>query len=80
MSLSKKLDLWAQQFQQEGREEGRQEGLKTGEALALQKLLAKRFGTLPTDLVSLIGSASTEQLERWLDRVLDADSLDEVFR
>jgi hypothetical protein len=30
-------------------------------------------------LVAHIGSANTEQLEQWGDRVLDAASLEEVF-
>jgi hypothetical protein len=39
-----------------------------------------RFGPLPSDLVAQLGSATAEQFERWGDRVLDAASLDGIFR
>jgi hypothetical protein len=61
-------------------EKGIEKGIAQGEALLLQRLLARRFGPLPSDLAARISSATTEQLERWGDRVLDAASLDEVFR
>ena len=54
--------------------------LDTREALLLQRLLVRRFGPLPNDRVIQISSATKEQLEHWSDRVLDADSLDDVFR
>ncbi|MDN5843968.1 MAG: DUF4351 domain-containing protein [Alcaligenaceae bacterium] len=47
---------------------------------ALQRLLAKRFGPLPSDAVQIISSASAEQVDAWLDRLLDAHSLDDVLR
>ncbi|NBP36567.1 MAG: DUF4351 domain-containing protein, partial [Betaproteobacteria bacterium] len=48
--------------------------------LVLQRLLTKRFGPLPNDVLGQIRSASSTQIDSWLDRVLDAASLDEVFR
>ena len=50
------------------------------EALVLQKLLTKRFGTLPRALVIAISAASATQIDVWVDRVLDAASLEDVFR
>ncbi len=64
---------------QEGVQQGVQQGMQQGEALALQKLLARRFGTLPASAVEQIANARAELLEVWLDRVLDAASLEEVF-
>ena len=72
MTLAKSFDAWAQQHEQKG--------IEKGEALLLQRLLARRFGPLPSDLVAHIGSATTEQLEGWGDRILEATSLEEVFR
>ncbi len=64
---------------QAGKQEGRQEGRQEAESLVLQRLLVKRFGVLPKDKKAAIAVASSEQLEIWLDRVLDAESLESVF-
>ena len=83
MTLAERFDQWAQQYEQRGKQagwqEGRQEGRQEGEALLLQRLLTRRFGALPADRVTQIRAASSEQLERWSDRVLDAKTLAEVF-
>ena len=73
------LQKGQQQGRQEGRQEGRLEGEQTGEARLLQRLLTRRFGALPADCVTRIRTASSGQLERWSDRVLDASTLAEVF-
>ena len=75
MTLAERFDQWAQQYEQRGKQAGRQEG----EALLLQRLLTRRFGALPADCVARIRAASSEQLERWSDQVLDAKTLAEVF-
>lgn len=62
-----------------GMQAGRQEGRQEGESLVLQKLLVRRFGPLPAEKKAVIAVASSEQLEIWLDRVLDAESLESVF-
>ncbi|MEF8699704.1 MAG: DUF4351 domain-containing protein [Candidatus Accumulibacter sp. UW20] len=75
MSLTDRLDSWAKEHEEKGLEKG----LEKGEALALQRLLVKRFGALPPEYVARIGAASGGEIEAWLDRVLDACSLDAVF-
>jgi len=72
MTLTDRFDAWAREYEQKG--------IEKGEALLLQRLLVRRFGPLPSDVVAQLGSATTTQLERWGDRVLDAASLDDVFR
>ncbi|MBK6998766.1 MAG: DUF4351 domain-containing protein [Rhodoferax sp.] len=62
-----------------GIKKGMQQGIQQGEALALQKLLVRRFGALPASAVEQIANARAELLEVWLDRVLDAATLEEVF-
>jgi hypothetical protein len=47
--------------------------------LALQRLLAKRFGVIPMETVSLISQAPLEDIERWFDRAIDAKALSNVF-
>jgi flagellar biosynthesis/type III secretory pathway protein FliH len=68
-----------QQGKQEGKQEGLQEGKQQGEMLALQRLLAKRFGVIPMETVSLISQAPLEDIERWFDRAIDAKALPDVF-
>jgi len=92
MTLDHRFEVWARGHEQrglergllEGRQEGRLEGLQAGlqkgEQLVLQKLLTKRFGPLPAEVLGHLNSASTEQIDTWVDRVLDAGSLEEVFR
>ncbi len=69
--LAERLEEWAHAYKAEGKAEG--------EALALQKLLKKRFGGVPADVPAKISAASLEQIDAWLDRVLDARSLDDLF-
>jgi hypothetical protein len=63
----------------EGQRQGQRQGRKQGEAMALLRLLGRRFGALPEAVTARVTLASTAEIERWLDRVLDASSLDEVF-
>ena len=58
-----------------GIEKGRQEG----EAALLKRLLARRFSTLPDVVQVRLTTATIDQLEEWPIKVLDAESLDEVF-
>jgi len=60
----------------EGRQEGRQEGRLEGELLILQRQLIKRFGPLPAWAETKLRQASSEQLERWGEQLLDAESLE----
>jgi predicted transposase YdaD len=81
--LADKVEEWAKAYiaegKQEGRQEGRQEGLKQGEVLALQRLLAKRFGVIPADTIALIANAPVADIERWFDSAIDAKQLSDVF-
>jgi len=82
--LADKLEVWAKAYIAEGKQEGRQEGeikgRQEGEALALQKLLAKRFGVIPVEITAKIASASLEQIEQWFDSAIDAHLLTDVFK
>jgi hypothetical protein len=65
---------------QEGRQEGHQEGRQEGEMVMLRRLLTQRFGPLPDGVEQRLHAATVQALERWADRVLDAQHLDDVFR
>ena len=77
--LADRLEEWAHGYIAEGKQEGLQEGKQQGEMLALQRLLAKRFGVIPMETVSLISQAPLEDIERWFDRAIDAKALPDVF-
>jgi len=63
----------------QGQAEGRVQGQAEGQRQALQRLLARRFGELPLSALRKLELASVEQLDTWLSRVLDANSLDELL-
>ena len=69
-------EVWLEQ----GRAEGLVEGRAEGKAAALTQLLERRFGSLPQEVASRIVEADLDELDAWLDRVLNAASLDAVFR
>lgn len=58
---------------------GRVEGEAKGGAKALLRLAERRFGALPAAARDRIMAADSATLESWLDRVLDAPSLEAVF-
>ena len=73
--LAERLEEWAHGY----KAEGVQEGMQQGETLALQKLLTKRFGVIPSDITARIASASREQIESWFEQAIEAGRLDDVF-
>jgi putative YhgA-like transposase/uncharacterized protein DUF4351 len=78
---------WTQEWKREGLEEGlekglekgRKEGRRDGEAALLVRLLEFKFGTLRPEDYARIDAADAERLLAWGERVLTAESLDEVF-
>ena len=66
--------------EQRGIEKGLQKGIPQGEAQILRRQLTRRFGPLPAWAEARLTQATTDTLELWADRILDAASLDEVFR
>lgn len=45
----------------------------------LLRMLTRRFGSLPADVVARVQQAGTPELEYWADRILDATSLQDMF-
>jgi len=45
----------------------------------LLRQMEKRFGLIPPRVHERVGQASVEQLDDWLDRVLDAESIEDVL-
>ncbi len=51
-----------------------------GEALLLLRLQSRKLGELPEDKRRMIESADSERLLQWSERVLTAQSLDDVLQ
>lgn len=64
---------------EKGLQQGMQQGMQQGEALALQKLLTKRFGAVVAATTAQIEAADSLQIGVWFDRAIDAPSLAAVF-
>ncbi len=78
---------WADEMRKEGREkgrkegrqEGRQAGLLAGKRETLLRLLDTKFGPLPEHTLSLVQAMeSVDELDDYLDRILEAKSLAEM--
>ncbi len=67
---------------EEGLEEGREEGREKGRQSIIQRLFAKRFGrdVLAPLFQERLSKATPEQLDLWAEKLLDAKTIDEVFR
>jgi hypothetical protein len=55
------------------------QGLSQGISQALRRILTQRFGPQPPIAEARLQSATTQQLEAWTDRVLDAQLIDEAL-
>ena len=62
-----------------GIKKGIQLGEQKGEAKILKRQLSRRFGILPDEVEQRVDLASPAELEVWADRVLDAQTLPEIF-
>lgn len=71
---------WTHQWKAEGLKEGLKEGRQEGATTILQKLLERKFGELPPATRQRLKSATAGELETWSLNVLDATTLDEVFK
>jgi predicted transposase YdaD len=92
--LAERITQWTEQAKNEGILQGRMEGRREGEsfgllrgklegqAAILQRLLLRRFGQQLAEerFREKLHNAQPEQLETWAERILDAQSLDDVFR
>jgi flagellar biosynthesis/type III secretory pathway protein FliH len=82
--MSERATLWYEQWRQEGKAEGLREGLeqgrRQGEAELLMRQLRRKFGSVPRKIQTRLRNAQPEQLLDWGERLLTANSLEEVFQ
>ncbi len=69
-----------QEWTREWEARGLQKGLHEGEARVLLRQMRHRFGPTPAWAEEKVMAADLPTLERWAEAVLDAGSLEEVFR
>ena len=69
-------ERWKADARAEGKAEGRAEAM----AATLLKQLTRRFGSVPVEIAQRVRSAGPDQLDAWLDAVIDAPTLEDVFR
>jgi predicted transposase YdaD len=74
------MTSFAERFREEGMQQGRQEGIQQGEVAVLLRLMERKFGHRLTDVDrQLVASADTETLLKWSDRILSANSIEEIL-
>ena len=69
----------ADEWVQEGIQQGIEQGIPLGEARVLKRLLVYRFGKVPAWVEAKLTGADQASLERWVERVLEATTLEAVF-
>jgi hypothetical protein len=72
------MSVMAQEREQ-GRLEGRAEGKAEGKAETLLRLLNRRFYGVPEAYRTQVLAADADQLDAWIDAVLDAETVEGVF-
>jgi hypothetical protein len=68
-----------QQGRAEGEARGRAEGEAKGRAEILRKQMTLKFGPLSPEMAKRINSAAITDLDRWSERVLSAQRIEEIF-
>lgn len=68
-----------QRGEQRGEKRGEQRGLQRGEATMLLRLMRHKFGDLPEAACRRVETADPDTLLTWSERILTADSIDEVL-
>jgi hypothetical protein len=62
-----------------GERKGELKGKLEGESTLLERLIIKRFGSITENTRTRLRTATSDQLEIWAERILDAHTLAEVF-
>ena len=74
---------FAKKYYSEGRSEGRSAGLSAGRrerrVATLRKQLALKFGSLAEEHAARIEAATEQEIERFTERILSADSIEAVL-
>ncbi|MEO1892308.1 MAG: DUF4351 domain-containing protein [Alcanivorax sp.] len=77
--IANRFEEWKERQRLVGVRQGVEQGRLDGERALVLRLVQRRFGEVPPSVHKRLQSAAQHQLETWADRVLDADSLDDIF-
>ncbi|HKK23779.1 MAG TPA: hypothetical protein VJ947_08840 [Pseudohaliea sp.] len=72
-------EKWRAELLAEGKAEGKAEGAQEARALTLLRLVERRFGPVAEAVRTRIIAADSTEIDRWLDRLFDADSLEALL-
>jgi len=64
---------------EKGREQGREEGQRSALAAVVLVQARLRFRDIPPEAVARIEAAHKPELECWIERILTAETLDDLF-
>jgi hypothetical protein len=64
----------------QGMQQGMQQGIRQGESALLERQLTRRFGPPSAETVARLQAGTVEQLEQWAENILDATTLEDVFK
>ena len=86
--LAESIDRWNREIREEGLQEGLQTGLQKGlqegrqegEARVVLRQLRLKFGPLVSEIEERVRSADADRLLGWSERILTAETLQDVFR
>jgi hypothetical protein len=66
--------------QEQGLMQGMQQGMQQGETALIERQITRRFGPLSAETQARLKAATLAQLEHWADNILDARTLEDVFK
>ena len=72
-------EMLIQRGVERGLEKGREQGLEQGERKTLLKQLRSKFGPVSDAAAGRVNAAGVAQLDVWLERVLTAQTLEDVL-
>ncbi len=79
MNTQETYEIFVQRITRDGEQRGEQRGELDGQRKTVLRLLRRKFGALPDDVVTRVQNADTALLEMLEDKVLFANTLDDMF-
>ncbi|TLD44437.1 MAG: hypothetical protein FAZ92_03304 [Accumulibacter sp.] len=80
IGIEKGMQQGMQQGMRQGMQQGMQQGIRQGESALLERQLTRRFGPPSAETLARLNAATVEELEQWAENILDATTLEEVFK